>query len=146
MYQIIYDKAKVHRNEINLSILRMVYAEVVLEVPVDWRTMEIQTNSHMKPLADMTVPFARKFPGDGLGKKAIEVEIPNNELQWSETSSDDSDTGCDPRVRKEIEYSFKYGTVQANLNKERIVSDEDGEEQDATGRDAVHGKGINKNQ
>lgn len=141
MYQFIYDTGKVHRNEVNFSILRMVYAEVVLEVPVDWRTMEIQTNSHMKALANMTVPFVRKFPGEGLGKKAMEVEIPNNEIEWSETSSDDSDIGCDPRVRKEIEYSFKYGIVPAKPNSRSIVSSKDGQEQDATERDTVHEDG-----
>jgi hypothetical protein len=142
--QFIYDEAKVNRNEVNFSILRMVYAEVVLGVPVDWRTMEIQTNSKMTPLNALTVPYARKFPGEGLGKKATEVEIPNNKLEWSRTSSDDSDTGCDPHVRKEIYHSFKYGGVEDAINREPSISTKDDKEGDALEKDAVYDEGVKK--
>lgn len=143
MSQFIYDEAKVRRNEVNLSILRMVYAEVVLGVPVDWRTMEIQTKSKMTPLMSMTAPCARKFLGEGLGKKATDVEINNDKLEWSETSSDDSDTGCDPHVRKEIEYSFKYSWVENAANKEPKISNEAGKDGEASKRDAVPDEGVN---
>lgn len=125
-YQHIYNKARIHRNEVNLSILRMVYAEVILGVIVDWSTLEIQSNSKMNPITTPTLPHVRKFLGDALGKKAMEVEIPNEQVAWSDTSSDDSDTGCDPRTRKEIEGFFKSKWLDlAMLETPIVVADAD---------------------
>jgi hypothetical protein len=144
--QYIYDEAKVRRNQVNLSILRMVYAEVVLAVPVDWRTMEIQTNSKMAPLLGMTIPYERKFAGEALGKKASEVEIPNENVEWSETSSEESDTRCDSGARSQKEFPFDFDWVDDIFNKERPIPKEDGKEGDVSESDAVPDKGVDNNQ
>lgn len=141
-FQHIYNKRKVPRNEVNFSILKMVYAEVILEVPVDWRTMEIQTNSSMGPMMDITMPYERKFIGDALGKRASEVPPVNEEVEWSTTSSDDSYTDCEPHVRQEIEYTFKYGSQYhveemdgASSNEEMVGEDENEELEEVVGKD-----------
>jgi hypothetical protein len=144
-YQYIYNKAKVHRNEVNLSILRMVYAEVILGVEVDWRTMEIQPNSKMAAVTTTSLPIERKFPGEALGKKATEVEVPNEEVTWSDTSSDDSDTGCDPSVRKQIEGFFKCQWLNSVFQETTTIGDEIGEEGAALEVDAVASENINEN-
>lgn len=127
-YQHIYNTSKVHRNEINLSILRMVYAEVILGVIVDWSTMEIQTNSKMTMIPMQTLPRVRKFPGEALGKKTNDVDIPNERVVWSDTSSDGSDIGCDPMSRKEIESFFKSRWLDiAMLEAPTLVVENDNE-------------------
>jgi hypothetical protein len=48
MCQQIYEKLVLERNKYPLSILQMVYAEVVLVKEVNWMTISIQLKSNMK--------------------------------------------------------------------------------------------------
>lgn len=118
----------------------MIYAEVIFGVLVDWRTMEIQTNSKMGPLTSMTILYERKFRRDTLRKRARKVEILYNKVKWSKTSSNDSHTRCDLHVCKEFEYSFKYSWLEAKLNKEPIILEEDDQEGNPLKKDAISNK------
>ena len=46
------------------------------------------------------IPNTRLFQGVALGRKTSKVEIPDDEVQWSDTSSEDSKTGCSPSTRR----------------------------------------------
>ena len=58
MYKYIYKKPFLERNKCLLSILRMVYEEVLLGKRVDWMTINIQFDSNMK--APLTPFFGRE--------------------------------------------------------------------------------------
>jgi hypothetical protein len=142
MCQHIYEKPFLERNECPLSILRMVYAEVVLGKRVDWMTINIQTKSNMKaPLTTFFGP-GRKFPHGGLSKKMPSKSIPNDMVVYSATSSDDEKTGCTGAERRAILASIKGQVVHNTLTK--MVSNETTEEPlllEATkGEDYGHGE------
>jgi hypothetical protein len=103
MCQHIYEKPFLEHNECPLSILRMVYAEVVLGKRVDWTTINIQTNSNMKaPLSPFFGKW-RKFPNGGLTKKMPpKKSTPNDMVKHSPQSSNDENNGCTPTVRRAI--------------------------------------------
>jgi hypothetical protein len=111
------------RNECPLSILRMVYAEVVLAKRVDWMTINIQTNSNMKaPLSPFFGP-GRKFPNGGLTKKMpSKKSTPNDMVDHSATSSDDEKTGCILAVRRVLLNSIK-GQVVHNTLTEMVANE-----------------------
>jgi hypothetical protein len=103
MYQHIYEKPFLERNECPLSILRMVYAEVVLGKRVDWMTINIQTNSNMKAPLSLFFGRGRKFPKGGLTKKMpLKISTPNDMVEHEPQSSDDEKNGCTPAVRHAI--------------------------------------------
>jgi hypothetical protein len=89
MFQHIYEKPFLERNECPLSILRMVYAEVLLGKMVDLMTINIQSKSNMKAPLTSFFGLGRKFLHGGLGKKMPSIEIPNDMVVHSATSSDD---------------------------------------------------------
>jgi hypothetical protein len=94
MCQHIYDTSFLERDECPLSILRMVYAEVVIGKQVDWGSVNIQTNSNMRAPLQAHFGPKRKFPDKRLGKKMPSKKKPNELVVWSTTSSDDKKTGC----------------------------------------------------
>jgi hypothetical protein len=103
MCQHIYEKPFLERNECPLSILRMVYAKVVLGKRVDWMTINIQTNSNMKAPLSPIFGQGRKFPKGGLTKKIPpKKSTPNDMVEHSPESSDDKKNGCTPVVRRAI--------------------------------------------
>jgi hypothetical protein len=103
MCQHIYEKPFLERNECPLSILRMVYAEVVLGKRVDWMTIKIQTNSNMKAPLSPFFGKGRKFPNGGLTRKVPPKNpTPNDMVVHSSESSDDEKNGCTPAVRRAI--------------------------------------------
>jgi hypothetical protein len=85
MCQHVYETFVLEHNECPRSILRMVYAEVVLGKQVDWTTINIQSKSNMKAPLHLYVGSRRKFPYRGLGKKISSNEVPNLLVVWSAT-------------------------------------------------------------
>jgi hypothetical protein len=117
MCQHIYEKPFFERNECPLSILRMVYVEVVLGKRVDWTTINIQTNSNMK--AHLS-PFFGK--GRLTKKMPSKTSTPNNMVNHSPSSSDDEKTDCTPTVRRAILNSIK-GQVVHNTLTEMVANE-----------------------
>jgi hypothetical protein len=115
MYQHIYDTPFVDRNECPLSILRMVYAEVVLGKQVDWMTIHIQPKSNMKAPLQSYFPKGRKYPSTGLGKMMPSKTSENELDMWTASSSDDEKTGCTPAERRAIENTIKGRMVHNTL-------------------------------
>jgi hypothetical protein len=101
--QHIYEKPFLERNECRLSILRMVYAEVVLRKRVDWMTIKIQKNSNMKAPLSPFFGKRRKFPNGGLTKKMPpKKSTPNDMVEHSAETSDDEKNGCTPAIRRAV--------------------------------------------
>jgi hypothetical protein len=65
VYQVLYGRANVERNEIVLYICRMVWAEVVLKKKVDWHTIKQAKNITMPEEPDIPTGVLR-FPNGGL--------------------------------------------------------------------------------
>jgi hypothetical protein len=111
----IYDTPFVDRNECPLSILRMVYAEVVLGKQVDWMTIHIQPKSNMKAPLQSYFPKGRKYPSTGLGNMTPSKTLENELDMWTASSSDDEKTGCTPTERRAIENTIKGRMVHNTL-------------------------------
>jgi hypothetical protein len=107
----IYEKPFLERNICPLSILQMVYAEVVLGKNVNWMTINIQTKSNMKVPLTSYFGLRRKFPHGGLGKKMPSTEISNDLVVHLDTSSDDKKTSCIPTEKRAILASIKGKVV-----------------------------------
>jgi hypothetical protein len=117
MYQHIYETPDLDRNECPLSILRMVYAEVVLGKEVDWMTLKIQPKSNMKAPMESFYPRGRKYPGRGLSKKkSNKAETPDEMVEYSSTSSDDAKSGCIKPARKAFYATIKGRNLVEDLN------------------------------
>ena len=65
VYQYLYHKEKVVRNEVNYKICRMVWVEVGLLRRVDWRSYGPETGVTL-PLGE-SIPQTRMYPNGGLG-------------------------------------------------------------------------------
>lgn len=114
VWQHLYGKAKVKRNEVNLSIARMVYAEEILGKSVDWKSLNY-TGSKMIPPNTNDIPRGRLFRTGGLGKK-MDMDVgADDEVLWSSTSSDDEHTGCSPHTRRNIEKGIKGNWLENAL-------------------------------
>jgi hypothetical protein len=85
----------------------MVYAEVVLGKQVDWRSINIQTNSNMRAPLQAHFGQGRKFPDGRLGKKMYSKENLKELVVWLAISSNDEKTGCTQAVRHAIEATIK---------------------------------------
>lgn len=105
--QHLYGEPNVPRNEVSISILRMVYAEVELGRTVDWRTMRHSTLSRTSLPETASIPNVRKFANGGLRRITAITTKDDDEIEWSATSSDDEYTGCPSEVRREIERPLK---------------------------------------
>ena len=96
--QHIYEKPFLERSKCPFSILRMVYAKCLLgKGSIGW---PIQSKSNMKAPLTLFFGLARKFPHGGLGKKMSSIEIPNNMVVYSTTSSDDEKSGWSASRRR----------------------------------------------
>ena len=116
MCQHIYKKPFLERNKCPLSILRMVYAEVVLGKRVDWMTIKIQTNSNMNAPLSPFFGKGRKFPNGRFTKKMPpKKSTPNDMVEHSATPSDDEKTGCTLVVRRAILDNIRRRMVHNTL-------------------------------
>ena len=107
MCQYIYEKPFLERNECFLSILQMVYEEVVLGKRIDWMTINIQSKSNMKALLTLFFGLGRKFPRRRLCTKMPSTSIPNDMVVHSATSSDNEKIGCTRAEKLAILASIK---------------------------------------
>ena len=80
----------------------------------------------MKALLHSHFGLGRKFPHEGLGKKMPLIEIPNNIVVHSATSSNDKKIGCTQAKKHAIEASIKGKLVHNTLTK--MVANETTEE------------------
>jgi hypothetical protein len=97
--QYIYNITFLERNEWPLSIVRMVYAEMVLEKQVDWKTIKIQPKSNMIAPKVRFIGTGRKFPHGGLGKKMPTKKVVNTMVVRFDNSSNDEHKSCEPLKR-----------------------------------------------
>ena len=114
--QHLYGEPNIPRNEVTISILRMVYAEVELGRTVDYRTMRHSVLSKIILPDSSSIPWTRKFPEGGLKKVTAPTVMDDDDIQWSATSSDDDKTGCPSEVRRGIEQAFKHKWLESTLN------------------------------
>ncbi len=114
--QHLYNEPIIPRNEATISILRMVYAEVELGRVVDWSTMRTSAITKWAVPDCPSIPWTRKFPDGGLGKTIVTKAPQEEDIQWSDTSSDDDNTGCPTEVRSNIEQEFKGKWLIRALN------------------------------
>jgi hypothetical protein len=91
VYQVLYGRANVERNEVVLYICRMVWAEVVLKKKVDWRTIKQAKNITMPEELDIPTRVLR-FPNGGLNFTKVIVGKEGEEDNIEEFEEDnDSD-------------------------------------------------------
>ena len=114
VYQHLYRLPRVNRNEINLSIARMVYAEEILGKVVDWRTLKCSGSNMITPKS-RDIPRRRKYQEGGLGKKMDLGFVQDDEVVWSPTSSDDEHTGCSPKTRTSLDNIVKHKWLESTL-------------------------------
>lgn len=96
VYQVLYQRGEVHRNEIPLIICRMVWAEVKLKKSVDWRTVKSSPAVTVPTTADIPRGVLL-FPDGGLSILRTQVEVPDHYA--TDDSSPDSDSdGHRPEV------------------------------------------------
>jgi hypothetical protein len=107
VHQFLYDQPNVKSNSIILSILRMVYAEVALLKKVDWMTMRSSSTTKMIIPTSPDIPRVRKYLDGGLGRMMDHAVVSTEQVNWSCTSSDDDQTGCEPKIRCEKEDVIK---------------------------------------
>jgi hypothetical protein len=103
VHQYLYDKPNVKSNAIILSILRMVYAEIALGKIVNWMIMRRSSKFKFIVSSMPNIPREQKFIDGGLGRMMDHVIVRNEQVEWSCTSSDDDQTGCELEVRREKE-------------------------------------------
>jgi hypothetical protein len=91
VYQILYGRTNVDRNEVTVYICRMVWAKVVLKKKVDWRTIKQAKNITMPEEQDIPTGVLR-FPHGGLnltkGLMGKEKEEDNTEEFEEDNNSD----------------------------------------------------------
>jgi hypothetical protein len=142
MCQHIYEKPFLERNECPLSILRMVYAEVVLGKRVDWMTINIQTKSNMKAPLTPFFGLGRKFPHRRLSKKMPSKSISNDMVVHSTTSCDNEKIGC-TRVERCANLASIKGQVVHNTLTEMVANEPTGKPlllEATEGEDYGHGE------
>lgn len=120
--QHVYRKPKVYRNEVNLSIARMVYAEEILKRIVYWTTL-VYCGSTMIQHTTKDIPQERLFKDRALGRKISRNVQKDDHILWSATSSDDKLTGCSSHTRREIESNIKEKGLDNALNNNMLSND-----------------------
>jgi hypothetical protein len=115
VHQFLYDQANVKSNTIILSILRMVYAEVALLKKVNWMTMRSSSTTKMIIPTSPDIPQVRKYLEGGLGRMMDPAIVSDEEVNWSETSSDDDQTRCESEIRREKEGTIKSAWLTKHL-------------------------------
>jgi hypothetical protein len=93
VYQVLYGRANVDRNEVTFYICRMVWAEVVLKKKVDWRTIKQAKNITMLKEQDIPTGVLR-FPHGGLNliKGLMGKEEEEDDTEESEEDNDSDGT------------------------------------------------------
>jgi len=99
VYQVLYNRAKVERNEVHLFIARGVHTEVTLGKRVDWSTIK-ERGSKIKvphPSNGLIQMGVLTFPDGGLGhfKTIVNPPIAHDDTEDS-TTDDDSDGARTP--------------------------------------------------
>jgi hypothetical protein len=89
VYQVLYNHGTVQRNEVSLTICRMVWAELKLGKMVDWRTLKAAPGIHIPTERDIS-RGELKFPGGGLSIRRTQVE--KADPYETSNSSPDSDS------------------------------------------------------
>ena len=93
VYQYLFHKEKVVRNEVNYKICRMVWVEVGLQRRIDWRSYGAETGVTL-PLGE-NIPRTRTYPNGGLG--VLQTATAPPPTYDTEESSEDSDSdGANP--------------------------------------------------
>jgi hypothetical protein len=115
VHQFLYDQPNVKSNSIILSILRMVYGEVALLKKVNWMTMRLSSTTKLIIPTSPDIPRVRKYLDGGLGRLMDHAVVSNEQVNWSYTSSDDDQTGCEPKIRCEKEDAIKYAWLNNTL-------------------------------
>jgi hypothetical protein len=95
VYQVLYGRANVERNEVVLYICRMVWAEVVLKKKVDWRTIKQAKNITMPEEPDIPTGVLR-FPNGGLNSTKVIVGKEEEEDNTKESEEDNDSDGIHP--------------------------------------------------
>ena len=92
VYQTLYQKNTVSRNEVHLFLARGVYAEVILHKRFDWSSLKGLTdkNVNVPRPSEGFIGTARPLQGGGLGKLRTTIGPPK--VLSSESSSDDPDS------------------------------------------------------
>ena len=65
VYQYLFNKEKVERNEVSYKLYRMIWSEIALEKRIDWRSYRVDARVTLPPSRD--IPSTRKYPNRGLG-------------------------------------------------------------------------------
>ena len=93
VYQYLYRKEKMDRNEVNYKICCMVWVEVGLQRRIDWRSYGADPRVTLPPSED--IPRTHTYPNGGLGVLSTATAPP---LTYdTEESSEDSDSdGANP--------------------------------------------------
>ena len=93
VYQYLFCKEKVVRNEVNYELCRMVWVEVGLQRRIDWRSYGAETGVTLPPGGD--IPRTRIYPN--LGLRVLRIATAPPPTYDTEESSEDSDfDGVDP--------------------------------------------------
>lgn len=112
VYQFLYGKKTVERNEAPLFICRMVYAEVILHKVVDWRTIKASPSITMPTGRD--IPKERRFREGGLGRKV------NQKPNEAEYHTDDSDPDSDSDGAREGRPRPRLAAHHAGMEVEHV--------------------------
>ena len=115
VHQFLYDEANVKSNTIILSILRMVYAKVALLKKVNWMTMRSSSTTKMIISMSPNIPQVWKYLDGRLEKIMDHAIVSDDQVNWSYTSSDDDQTGCEPKIRHEKEDIIKSAWLDNTL-------------------------------
>ena len=93
VYQYLFRKEKVVRNEVNYKLCHMVWVEVGLQRRIDWRSYGAETEVTLPLGGD--IPRARIYPNGGLG--VLQTATAPPPTYDTEESSEDSDSdGANP--------------------------------------------------
>jgi hypothetical protein len=95
VYQVLYGRANVERNEVVLYICRMVWAKVVLKKKVDWRTIKQAKNITMPEEPDIPTGVLR-FPNGGFNFTKVIVSKEEEEDNMEESEEDNDSDGTRP--------------------------------------------------
>jgi hypothetical protein len=115
VHQLLSEQPNVKSNSIILSILRMFYAKVALLKKVDWMTMRSSTTTKMIIPMSPDIPRVRKYLDGRLERMMDHAVVSNEQVNWSCTSSDDDQTGCEPEIRREKEDVIKCAWLNNTL-------------------------------
>jgi hypothetical protein len=93
VYQVLYGRTNVERNEVVLYICRMVWAAVVLKKKVDWRTIKQAKNITMPKEQDIPMGVLKlSHEGLNLSKGPLDKEEEEDDSKESKEDNDSNGT------------------------------------------------------